>query len=238
MVTRAQKDAEAEATRLAAENAKLTRKLQEAEKNTATFEPSKDELKSVENMVKFVMFSKCQFNVTTADNERITGKIYMKLHTKEQRIADGLEGKNRWIQTFSPKVGTTMGVARGYRCQELRKVCLEHAKENKTLPSLTLIMKCVLGTIDLKDDMEFDVCVWHWTHLAAVTAMGTNWTANIRSYTHMHEAKSQHEATVRMFAPDSVLLGHDLLLTFLLFLPKSDLFTPELKSFLFLMHEN
>jgi hypothetical protein len=92
--TRKQRDAEAEATRLAAENTHLVKKLAAAEKNTATYEPSKDEVKLVESKVKYVMFSKYQFNIKDEDTQRITGKLYFKMHTKEQRIALGEDGKS------------------------------------------------------------------------------------------------------------------------------------------------
>ena len=195
--TRAQRDAEAEAARLAAENTRLEKKLAAAEKNTATYKPSKDEVSLVESKVKFVMFSKYQFNIKEEDTQRITGKLYIKMHTKEQRIAHGADGKSRWIATMTPIVSNTLSVTRGYRSQELRKVCIAYAKEHGTLPSLGLILNCLLGDIHLNNQEELDVYHWFWTRCMPCAAMGTNWSATIRNYTLMHKATPQHDKTVR-----------------------------------------
>jgi len=189
----------AETERLAAENTRLKNQVALLAKNTASFEPKSDEVASVVRKVKFVMFTRYQFNIHAADTNRITAKIFMKLHNKQERKDMGIDGKAQWIKTYSPAVKDEMTVTRGYRCQELRKVCLDYAKEHNTLPSLAMMLKCMTGDIDLEDDEELETYTWYWTKCMPVTVMASNWTAPIRNFTLMHQATSRDDDTVRFW---------------------------------------
>jgi len=191
--------AAAETERLAAENSRLKNEVAALAKNTATFEPKTDEIASVARQVKNVIFTRYQFNINADDTRRIAAKIFMKLHDKPVRKDMGIEGKAQWIKTYTETVKSEMSGTRGYRCQELRKVCLDYAKEHGTLPSLAMMLKCMTGDIDLKDGEELDAYTWYWTKCMPVTVMASNWTAPIRNFTLMHQAKSRDDETVRFW---------------------------------------
>ena len=111
----------------------------------------------------------------------------------------GLEGKAQWIKTYSSTVASEMSLTRGYRSQELRKVCLDYAKEHRDLPSLAMMLKCMTGDINLKSAVELAAYTWYWTKCMPVTVMASNWTPPIRNFTLMHQAKSREDDTVRFW---------------------------------------
>ena len=188
--------ADEKAQKVAAENAALRQELALAKENTATLPENKDETNNVIAWTKRVMFCKYQFAFKPEDVERVTKKIYFKMHDKTRQLELGKHWMQRWIRTYSPVVKKSFSDTRGYRCQELRKVCHNYAREHEDVPTTDMILKCLTGDIDLENKAELDIYLWVWDKCWPAVAMAANWGANIRHHNVMHTAVCPHDNTV------------------------------------------
>ena len=188
--------AEEKAQKVAAENVALRQELALAKENTATLPENKDETNNVIAWTKRVMFCKYQFAFKPEDVERVTKKIYFKMHDKTRQLELGKHWMQRWIRTYSPVVKKGFSDSRGYRSQELRKVCHKYAREHEDLPTTQMIFKCLTGDIDLENKAEFDIYLWVWDKCWPAVAMAANWGPHSRHHHVMHTAVCPHDNTV------------------------------------------
>ena len=194
--TAAEKAAQEAAQKAEAENAKLRQAIAGLEENQATVPENQTELDNVTIWAKRVMFCKYQFAYKEADLARITKKIYFKMHTKEQQLQLGPGWMPRWIRTYTPTVKKAFSDSRGYRCQELRKICHKYAKEHEDLPTSEDILRCMTGDINLEDQDEVLLMAWVWDKCWPAVAMAANWGLNTRRHNLMHMAKCPYDGQV------------------------------------------
>ena len=119
-------------------------------------------------------FRTCKFIMDDKDEWNAGVFIYNKMYDEQKRKDAGKNHMNEWVNTYRKIITTAVNSRRSYYQKRLRVAFMELAKDLMAglvgddaidafeFPTIDLIKRCTLRTINLHSNLELGVFAWYW----------------------------------------------------------------------------
>jgi hypothetical protein len=154
---------------------------------------NKEELKRIKDTVTEELWRTCKF-IQCADDEEIACKfVYEKIYGDPMEDPAELGKMYSWIETYKAWIKKSLYDKRNYITSQMKSAAMDLLDNEKELPTIEMVVKCLERSIDLKDPEENALFQWYWEVLLAKMMGSSDWGPSVRYYNTICGAKLKRD---------------------------------------------
>ena len=139
----------------------------------------------------------CKF-ISCAEEED-TAAEYVLGYMKVPHVKKNEETKWSWVETYKKLIKKALFQRRNYVTAELKKAASKYfLDKGKTMPPVSMILKCATRSIDMANKEEMDFFLWYWEQVLPRMVGKANWSTEVKYYTTISGAKTSEDEPKRL----------------------------------------
>jgi hypothetical protein len=162
---------------------------------------NEDEKEKIDKLVTGELWRTCKFINCKDDEDQASEYLYKLIYGNEKKL--NLDAMYSWIETYKTHIKKSLYAKRNYATSQIKNSAWNLFENNKPLPTVEMVRKCVNRTIDVNNNEEMVVFQWYWEVLLPKMVGAVEWGSNVRYYTTIYAARLPNDDRNRKLVTSS-----------------------------------